>query len=61
MSTVTEIQAAIEKLSADEKSALAASLQSQEGPIMSAALLARLTVAQIRQGVRAVACDTTKL
>jgi hypothetical protein len=46
MSTITEIQAAIEKLPADEKSALAAWLQSQEEPIMSeaeeAALLARL-------------------
>ena len=46
MSTITEIQAAIEKLPESEKSALAAWLQSQEEPIMSeteeAALLARL-------------------
>jgi hypothetical protein len=46
MSTITEIQAAIEKLPTNEKSALAAWLQSQEEPIMSqeeeAALLARL-------------------
>ena len=46
MSTITEIQDAIAKLPADEKSALAAWLQSQEEPIMSeaeeAALLARL-------------------
>jgi hypothetical protein len=46
MSTITEIQEAIEKLSADERSALAAWLQSQEEPIMSpteeAVLLARL-------------------
>ena len=46
MSTITEIQAAIEKLPESEKSALAVWLQSQEEPIMSeteeAALLARL-------------------
>ena len=46
MSTITEIQAAIEKLPTNEKSALAAWLQSQEEPIMSEAeeraLLARL-------------------
>ena len=46
MSTITEIQEAIEKLPANQKSALAAWLQSQEEPIMSeaeeAALLARL-------------------
>ncbi|HEY4257973.1 MAG TPA: hypothetical protein VGM66_12225 [Candidatus Udaeobacter sp.] len=46
MSTITEIQAAIEKLPESEKSALAAWLQSQEEPIMSeteeAGLLARL-------------------
>jgi hypothetical protein len=44
--TITEIQEAIEKLPANEKSALAAWLQSKEEPIMSdpeeAALLARL-------------------
>ena len=37
MSTITEIQEAIEKLPASEKSALAAWLQSQEEPIMSEA------------------------
>lgn len=46
MSTITEIQQAIEKLAPTEKSALAAWLQSQEEPILSeteeAALLARL-------------------
>ena len=46
MSTITEIQEAIEKLPADEKSALAAWLQSKEEPVMSEAeekaLLARL-------------------
>jgi hypothetical protein len=46
MSTITEIQEAIEKLPPGEKSALAAWLQSQEEPIMSEAeekaLLARL-------------------
>ena len=46
MSTITEIREAIEKLPANEKSALAAWLQSQEEPIMSEAeqkaLLARL-------------------
>ena len=46
MSTITEIQEAIQKLPANEKSALAAWLQSQEEPIMSEpeekALLARL-------------------
>jgi hypothetical protein len=46
MSTITEIQEAIEKLPAVEKSALAAWLQSKEEPIMSEAeeiaLLARL-------------------
>ena len=46
MSTITEIQEAIEKLPAGEKSALAAWLQSKQEPIMSEAeelaLLARL-------------------
>ena len=46
MSTITEIQEAIQKLPANEKSALTAWLQSQEEPIMSEpeekALLARL-------------------
>ena len=46
MSTITEIQEAIEKLPPNEKSALATWLQSQEDPIMSeaeeAALLASL-------------------
>ena len=46
MSTLAEIQQAIEKLPAKEKSALAAWLESQEQPIMSereeAALLASL-------------------
>ena len=46
MSTITEIQEAIGKLPAKEKSALATWLQSQEGPMLSAseeaALLARL-------------------
>ena len=46
MSTITEIQEAIEKLPSSEKSALAAWLQSQDEPIMSkaeeTALLARL-------------------
>jgi hypothetical protein len=46
MSTITEIQEAIDRLPANEKSALATWLQSQEEPIMSeteeAALLARL-------------------
>ena len=46
MSTIAEMQEAIEKLPASEKSALATWLQSQEEPIMSAAeekaLLARL-------------------
>jgi hypothetical protein len=46
MSSITEIQEAIEKLPSGEKSALAAWLQSKEEPIMSeaeeAALLARL-------------------
>jgi hypothetical protein len=46
MSTITEIQEAIEKLPANEKSALAAWLQSKEEPVMSEAeekaLLARL-------------------
>lgn len=46
MSTITEIQEAIEKLPSREKSALAAWLQSKEEPIMSeaeeATLLARL-------------------
>jgi hypothetical protein len=48
MSTITEIQEAIEKLPANEKSALAAWLQSKEEPIMSeaeeAALLARASI-----------------
>ena len=51
MSTITEIQEAIEKLPANEKSALATWLQSQEEPIMSAAeekaLLARLDKAAV--------------
>lgn len=46
MSTITEIQQAIERLPSSEKSALEAWLQSKEEPIMSeaeeAALLARL-------------------
>ena len=46
MSTITEIQEAIEKLPSSEKSALAAWLQSKDEPIMSeaeeTALLARL-------------------
>lgn len=46
MSTIAEIQKAIEKLPSSDKSALAAWLQSKEEPIMSeaeeAALLARL-------------------
>ena len=46
MSTITEIQKAIDRLPAKEKSALAAWLQSQEEPLMSeaeeAVLLARL-------------------
>jgi hypothetical protein len=46
MSTMTEIQEAIGRLRAEEKSALAAWLQSQEEPLMSEAeeqvLLARL-------------------
>jgi hypothetical protein len=46
MSTITEIQEAIEKLPANEKSALAAWFQSQEEPIISEAeetvLLGRL-------------------
>jgi hypothetical protein len=46
VSTITEIQEAIEKLPASEKSVLAAWLQSKEEPIMSgreeAVLLARL-------------------
>jgi hypothetical protein len=46
MSTIAEIQEAIEKLPANEKSALAVWLQSQEEPIISEveekALLARL-------------------
>lgn len=37
MSTITEIQEAIQKLPANEKSALAAWLQSQEEPIISEA------------------------
>ena len=45
MSTITEIQEAIEKLPSSEKSALAAWLQSKDEPIMSeaeeTALLAR--------------------
>ena len=36
MSTITEIQQAIEKLPASEKSALAAWFQSKEEPIMAA-------------------------
>ena len=46
MATIAEIQEAIEKLPANEKSAIAAWLQSQEEPIISEAeekaLLARL-------------------
>ncbi len=46
MSTITEIQEAITRLAADEKTALSAWLQSQEEPAMSqaeeAALLASL-------------------
>jgi hypothetical protein len=46
MSTITEIREAIQKLPANEKSALAAWLQSQEKPLMlepeESALLARL-------------------
>jgi hypothetical protein len=46
MSTVTEIQAAIQKLSPKEKSTLTTWLESQEEPVMSeaeeAVLLARL-------------------
>ena len=46
MSTVIEIQEAIQKLPPKDKSALTAWLESQEGPVMSpqeeAALLARL-------------------
>jgi len=49
MSTITEIQAAIGKLPAKEKSALATWLQSQEEPMLSkgeeALLLARLNKA----------------
>ncbi len=37
MSTITEIQEAITRLRADEKTALAAWLQSQEEPVMSEA------------------------
>ncbi|MGH8092391.1 MAG: hypothetical protein ACREIF_02815 [Chthoniobacterales bacterium] len=37
MSTITEIQEAIQRLPPNEKSALAAWLQSQEEPIMSEA------------------------
>jgi hypothetical protein len=51
MSTMTQIQEAISRLPANEKSALAAWLQSQEEPIMSreeeAALLARLDKAAV--------------
>lgn len=56
MSTITEIQAAIGQLPADEKSALSAWLQSQEKPQMSeaeeAALLASLdkAAAQLDDG-----------
>ena len=56
MSTITEIQEAIEKLPANEKSALAAWLQSKKEPIMleaeEAALLARLdkAVAELDAG-----------
>lgn len=46
MSTITEIQEAITRLAADEKTVLSARLQSQEEPVMSeaeeAALLASL-------------------
>ena len=51
MSTITEIQEAIEKLPSSEKSVLAAWLQSKEEPIMSeseeTALLARLAGAPV--------------
>ena len=54
MGTITEIQAAIEKLPANQRLALAAWLQSQEEPIMSeaeeAALLARLDKAAAELG-----------
>jgi len=54
MSTITEIQEAIDKLPSSEKSALAAWLQSKEEPIMSeaeeAALLARLDKATAELG-----------
>ncbi|HEX4707236.1 MAG TPA: hypothetical protein VH229_05840 [Candidatus Udaeobacter sp.] len=54
MSTIAEIQEAIEKLPANEKSALAVWLQSQEEPIISEAeekaLLARL--ARVREKIR---------
>ena len=49
MSTITEIQEAITRLAADEKTALSAWLQSQEEPLMSeaeeVALLASLDTA----------------
>ncbi len=45
MSTITEIQDAIERLPQNEKSALAAWLHSQEEPIMSAAEEAALLAA----------------
>ena len=51
MSSVVEIQAAIEKLSPREKSTLTAWLESQEAPVMSeteeAVLLARLDKAAV--------------
>jgi hypothetical protein len=54
MSTITEIQEAIQKLPANEKSALAAWLQSQEEltmfPEEEAALLARLDKATTELG-----------
>ena len=54
MSSITEIQEAIEKLPSNEKSVLAAWLQSKEEPIMSEAeetvLLARLDKAAAELG-----------
>jgi predicted transcriptional regulator len=55
MSTIAEIQQAIERLPRNEKSALSAWLQSQEEPVMSqaeeAALLASLDRAAAGKGV----------
>ena len=54
MSTVAEIQEAIQKLPSKEKSALTAWLESQAEPVMSAqeesALLARLDKAELDAG-----------